>query len=58
MTDSTAVTDLAPAPQKSLLGKIRALFLRSESLRGYTLLSPTLIVMAFSMCVPFMMVFL
>jgi len=29
------------------------LFLRSEALRGYTLLSPTLIVMAFAMCVPF-----
>ncbi|MCZ6862692.1 MAG: ABC transporter permease [Alphaproteobacteria bacterium] len=26
--------------------------MRSEALRGYTLLSPTLIVMAFSMCVP------
>ena len=29
------------------------MFLRSEALRGYTLLSPTLIVMAFAMCVPF-----
>lgn len=29
--------------------------MRSESLRGYALLSPTLIVMAFSMCVPFAM---
>ncbi len=29
------------------------MFMRSEALRGYTLLSPTLIVMAFSMCVPF-----
>ncbi|MDH3475215.1 MAG: ABC transporter permease [Rhodospirillales bacterium] len=29
--------------------------MRSESLRGYTLLSPTLIVMAFSMCAPFAM---
>ena len=28
------------------------MFMRSEALRGYTLLSPTLIVMAFSMCVP------
>jgi len=53
LTDSTAVTGRAPAPRKSWLGKLRALFLRSESLRGYTLLSPTLIVMAFSMCVPF-----
>jgi spermidine/putrescine transport system permease protein len=53
LTDSIAVTDLAPAPQKSWLGKLRVLFLRSETLRGYTLLSPTLIVMAFGMCVPF-----
>ena len=29
------------------------MFLRSEALRGYTLLSPTLIVMAFAMCAPF-----
>ena len=29
------------------------MFMRSEALRGYTLLSPTLLVMAFSMCVPF-----
>jgi spermidine/putrescine transport system permease protein len=32
--------------------RLRAVFMRSEALRGYTLLSPTLIVMAFSMCVP------
>jgi len=53
LTDSTAVTDLTTAPQKRWLGKLRALFLRSEALRGYTLLSPTLIIMAFGMCVPF-----
>lgn len=53
MTDSTAATGLARAPQKSWLGKLRALYLRSEALRGYTLLSPTLIVMAFGMGVPF-----
>jgi len=29
------------------------MFMRSEALRGYALLSPTLIVMAFSMCAPF-----
>jgi spermidine/putrescine transport system permease protein len=32
--------------------RLRVMFMRSEALRGYTLLSPTLIVMAFSMCVP------
>ena len=53
MIDSTAATGLAPAPHKSWLGILRALYLRSEALRGYTLLSPTLIVMAFGMGVPF-----
>ncbi len=53
MTDSTAGSYVTPAPRRSWLGKLRALYLRSEALRGYTLLSPTLIVMAFSMCVPF-----
>jgi spermidine/putrescine transport system permease protein len=53
VTDSTAVSYLAAAPRRNWLGKLRALYLRSETLRGYTLLSPTLIVMAFSMCVPF-----
>ena len=33
-------------------GRLRAAFLRSEGLRGYALLSPTLIVMAATMCVP------
>jgi spermidine/putrescine transport system permease protein len=33
--------------------RLRALFLRSEAVRGYTLLSPTLFVMAFTMCAPF-----
>ena len=53
MTENTLASDLAPAPRKSWLGKLRVQYLRSEALRGYTLLSPTLIVMAFSMCVPF-----
>jgi spermidine/putrescine transport system permease protein len=33
---------------------VRAAFLRSEALRGYALLSPTLIVMICAMCVPFL----
>jgi spermidine/putrescine transport system permease protein len=36
-----------------LRSRLHAAFLRSEALRGYTLLSPTLIVMAFAMCAPF-----
>ena len=35
--------------------KLRAIYHRSEGMRGYTLLSPTLVVMLFSMCVPFAM---
>ncbi len=53
MSDSTAVAIATPEPHKNWGGRLRALFLRSEALRGYTLLSPTLIVMAFAMCVPF-----
>jgi spermidine/putrescine transport system permease protein len=30
-----------------------ALFMRSEALRGYSLLSPTLLIMAFGICIPF-----
>jgi spermidine/putrescine transport system permease protein len=35
------------------VARLRVMYMRSESLRGYTLLSPTLMLMAFSMCVPF-----
>lgn len=48
------ISGLAVSPP-SWPRRLRALFMRSEALRGYTLLSPTLIVMAFSMCVPFAM---
>jgi spermidine/putrescine transport system permease protein len=33
--------------------RLRVAFLRSEALRGYALLSPTLLVMVFAMCAPF-----
>ena len=38
---------------RGLRSRLRVAFLRSEALRGYALLSPTLIVMAFAMCAPF-----
>jgi len=38
---------------EGLRERITGLFMRSEALRGYTLLSPTLLVMAFAMCAPF-----
>ncbi len=53
MSESTVVAGLAPEQRMSLLARVRVAFMRSEALRGYTLLSPTLLVMAFSMCVPF-----
>ena len=37
----------------SLSGRLYALFLRSEPVRGFTLLSPTLLIMLAGMCVPF-----
>jgi spermidine/putrescine transport system permease protein len=47
----TAGTEGAPKV-KRWRARLRGLFLRSEAIRGYTLLSPTLLVMAFSMGVP------
>ncbi len=47
----TVATERTP-PVKRWRARLRAMFLRSEALRGYTLLSPTLLVMAFSMGVP------
>jgi spermidine/putrescine transport system permease protein len=38
---------------RSWRSRLRTAYLRSEALRGYTLLSPTLLVMAFAMCAPF-----
>ena len=42
-----------PRPKGNLLGRFHALFLRSEPVRGFTLLSPTLLVMLAGMCAPF-----
>jgi spermidine/putrescine transport system permease protein len=52
LSEGTAVAGVAPEQRVNWLPRLRAVFMRSEALRGYTLLSPTLIVMAFSMCVP------
>ena len=53
MSESTALTGPALAQHHGWLTRLRVIYLRSEALRGYTLLSPTLLVMAFSMCAPF-----
>ncbi len=42
----------APAASAQRVGWLGALLLRSEALRGYSLLSPTLIVMTAGICVP------
>ena len=52
MSESTAIAGPVAEQRVNWLPRLRAVFMRSEALRGYTLLSPTLIVMAFSMCVP------
>lgn len=55
MTESTAIAGTAPEPRRNWAARLRVVYMRSESLRGYTLLSPTLIVMVLCMCVPFAM---
>ena len=53
MSDVTVTSDAALETRKSWSRRLRARFLRSEGLRGYVLLSPTLIVMGITMCIPF-----
>lgn len=53
MSDTTATHDVTLGRPKTLRRRLRAMFLRSEGLRGYALLSPTLVVMAITMCIPF-----
>ena len=53
MGDAISIAARPAGADRGLRSRLRAAFLRSEALRGYTLLSPTLIVMAFAMCAPF-----
>jgi len=53
MIDTTISAGAPPDRRRSWRRRLHALFLRSEALRGYTLLSPTLLVMAFAMGIPF-----
>ncbi len=58
MTDRSQTLGVAYAGQQtSLVFKARALFLKHEWVRGYTLLSPTLLVMICLMCLPLFMLF-
>ena len=56
MDDSAVKQELkeeTARPHKSWRSRLRAFYNRSDAFKGYTLLSPTLLVMLFSMCVPF-----
>ncbi len=46
---------LASRSPRSWRGRLRAIYQGSEAVQAFTLLSPTLMVMLFSMCVPFAM---
>ena len=53
MSTTTVDTHVTPSSRKSARDRITAMFLGSEPLRGYTLLSPTLVVMAIGIIIPF-----
>ena len=53
MTDRALQQHVADEFRAGLRARLYSLFLRSEAVRGLVLLSPTLAVMALSMCVPF-----
>ena len=53
MSNGTATAGAMAASGGILRGGFGALFMRSEALRGYTLVSPTLLIMAFGICIPF-----
>ena len=54
MSEINTIPEFVGIPtQSSLRGRMYALFLRSEPLRGYALLAPTLLVMLLTMCIPF-----
>jgi spermidine/putrescine transport system permease protein len=52
MVSATGELSVDQAPSPSLRDRVRALLLRSEALRGYLLLSPTLLVMFAMLIVP------
>ena len=53
MSNTVSIAVPQIGSDRSLQSRVRAAYLRSEALRGYTLLSPTLLVMLFAMCAPF-----
>ncbi len=53
MSTTTVGTHVSPSPLSRARNKLSAVFLGNEPLRGFTLLSPTLLVMAVGIIVPF-----
>ena len=54
MVTETTIEVSAPTPRtRSWRVRLHALYLRSDTLKGFTLLSPTLLVMGLTMCIPF-----
>lgn len=53
MAETTASMDLAEPRRNGMARSLNTLFLSSEPVRGYSLLSPTLIVMAVGILIPF-----
>jgi spermidine/putrescine transport system permease protein len=53
MSDSAALAGTQPDQRPSFGERIRRFYSRSEAMRGYTLLSPTLLVMVTMLCIPF-----
>ena len=53
MTETTIEVSTPSLGSRSWRGRLHALYLRSDTLKGFTLLSPTLLVMGLTMCIPF-----
>ena len=52
MSDTTIDVSVLAPRRTSWRGRMYAWYLSSDALKGFTLLSPTLLVMGFSMCIP------
>jgi len=53
VTETTIEVSTPALRSRSWRGRLHALYLRSDALKGFTLLSPTLLVMGLTMCIPF-----
>jgi spermidine/putrescine transport system permease protein len=53
VTETTIEVSTPTLRPRTWRGRLHALYLRSDTLKGFTLLSPTLLVMGLTMCIPF-----